>query len=84
MEFRSINDIDIKVSRICLGTWSIGGWLWGGSDETTSINTIQTAIDKGINFIDTAAVYGFGTSEKIVGKAIKNYVDRKNRFIIKT
>jgi len=77
MEFASIDNIDIKTSRICLGTWSIGGWLWGGSDEETSIKTIQTAIDKGINIIDTAAVYGFGASEKIVGKAVKNFVDRE-------
>ncbi len=58
------------MSRIALGTWAIGGWMWGGTDEDRAIETIHTAIDKGINLIDTAPVYGFGRSEQIVGKAL--------------
>ena len=45
-----------KVSRIALGTWAIGGWMWGGTDENESIQTIHTALDRGINLIDTAPV----------------------------
>ena len=59
-----------KVSRIALGTWAIGGWMWGGTNEDESIQTIHTALDRGINLIDTAPVYGFGRSEKIVGTAL--------------
>jgi len=59
-----------SVSRIALGTWAIGGWMWGGSEETTSIRTIRVALDQGITLIDTAPAYGFGRSEEIVGKAL--------------
>lgn len=81
MEFINIKSLDMDLSRISLGTWSIGGWLWGGSDESDSVKTIHTAIDKGINIIDTAAVYGFGRSEEIVGKALKNNVKRDDIVI---
>jgi aryl-alcohol dehydrogenase-like predicted oxidoreductase len=59
-----------KVSRVALGTWAIGGWMWGGTDEDESIRTIHAALDRGISLIDTAPVYGFGRSEEIVGKAL--------------
>jgi len=75
MEFTYINNT-IKASRVGLGTWAIGGWMWGGSDEKQSIETILTALDLGINVIDTAPVYGFGLSEEIVGKALKIYGNR--------
>ncbi|HEY4782283.1 MAG TPA: aldo/keto reductase [Chthoniobacterales bacterium] len=63
-------NVPIPVSRIGLGTWAIGGWLWGGSEEAESVGAIQQAVDQGINLIDTAPVYGFGRSEEIVGKAL--------------
>jgi aryl-alcohol dehydrogenase-like predicted oxidoreductase len=70
MEYTQIPGIDTKASRIALGTWAIGGWMWGGTDEEESIRTILAALDQGINVIDTAPVYGFGRSEEIVGKAV--------------
>ena len=57
-------------SRIGLGTWAMGGWMWGGTDELESIATIRQALERGINLVDTAPVYGFGVSEEIVGKAL--------------
>ena len=60
----------LKVSRVALGTWAMGGWMWGGTDERDSIATIRAALDRGINLIDTAPAYGFGVSEEIVGKAV--------------
>ncbi len=81
MEYAPIADTGLEVSRISLGTWAIGGWMWGGSDENESIRTIHTALDNGINLIDTAPVYGFGRSEEIVGKAVKEYGGRQNLFI---
>ncbi len=83
MEFTQIPNLKIHVSRIGLGTWSIGGWMWGGTDEKNAISTIHRALDKGINLIDTAPVYGFGTAEKIVGKALKQYGNRE-RIVIAT
>src|SRR5260370_7784567 len=70
MEHASIPGTSLSVSRIAIGTWAIGGWMWGGTDETESIATIRTAIDHGINVIDTAPVYGFDRSEDLGGKAI--------------
>lgn len=70
MEKTTLADTGIEVSRIGLGTWAIGGWMWGGSDEQAAIETIQRAIDEDITLIDTAPVYGFGRSEEIVGRAL--------------
>ncbi len=70
METTSISRTALKVSRIGLGTWAIGGWMWGGTDEAESIATIRTAVDCGITLIDTAPVYGFGRSEETVGQAL--------------
>jgi aryl-alcohol dehydrogenase-like predicted oxidoreductase len=66
----SCDAIPKPISRIGLGTWAIGGAMWGGSNDGESIKTIQHAVDVGINLIDTAPVYGFGHSEEIVGQAL--------------
>jgi aryl-alcohol dehydrogenase-like predicted oxidoreductase len=70
MEYARIPGTSFEVSRVALGTWAIGGWMWGGTDEAESIATIHAAVEHGINLIDTAPVYGFGRSEEIVGKAL--------------
>jgi aryl-alcohol dehydrogenase-like predicted oxidoreductase len=71
METIQIGTSCIIASRIALGTWAIGGWMWGGnSDVDESIGTIRSAVERGITLIDTAPVYGFGRSEEIVGAAL--------------
>jgi aryl-alcohol dehydrogenase-like predicted oxidoreductase len=65
-----IPNTQLKVSRVALGTWAMGGWMWGGSDQREAIATIHAALARGINLIDTAPVYGFGASEEIVGAAL--------------
>src|SRR5271168_3185390 len=70
LEFKEIPGTSLKVSPVAIGTWAIGGWMWGGTDEAESVATIRAAVEHGINLIDTAPVYGFGRSEEIVGKAI--------------
>src|SRR5436309_10587821 len=70
MELIDIPGASLKVSPVAIGTWAIGGWMWGGTDEAESIATIRAAFEHGINIVDTAPVYGFGRSEEIVGKAI--------------
>jgi aryl-alcohol dehydrogenase-like predicted oxidoreductase len=77
------DNIPLPISRIGLGTWAIGGWMWGGSDEAESIKTIQHAVDMGINLIDTAPVYGFGHSEEIVGKALADG-GRRDKVVLAT
>jgi aryl-alcohol dehydrogenase-like predicted oxidoreductase len=81
MEFVDIPGTSIRASRIALGTWAIGGWMWGGSNESDAVNAIHAALDRGINLIDTAPVYGFGHSEEIVGKALAMGGRRKRAYI---
>ena len=70
METTTIAGTDLEVSRIGLGTWAIGGWMWGGTDERDAVRTVHAALDSGITLVDTAPVYGFGRSEELVGKAL--------------
>lgn len=81
MLYRKLGQSGINAPAVAFGAWAIGGWMWGGTEEAESIKTIHAAIDSGIGFIDTAPVYGFGTSETIVGKAIK---DRRDKVILAT
>jgi aryl-alcohol dehydrogenase-like predicted oxidoreductase len=70
MQSAAIPGTSIEASRIALGTWAIGGWMWGGSEEKESIDTLRAALEQGITVVDTAPAYGFGRSEEIVGKAL--------------
>jgi aryl-alcohol dehydrogenase-like predicted oxidoreductase len=83
MDLAEIPGTSLKVSRVAIGTWAIGGWMWGGTDEAESIATIRSAVDHGINVIDTAPAYGFGRSEEIVGKAIAE-AKLRSRVVIAT
>ncbi|MGX1495013.1 methylglyoxal reductase [Labrenzia sp. MBR-25] len=78
---REIGRSNIKASAIGLGTWAIGGWMWGGTDEAKSISAIQASIDEGVSLIDTAPAYGQGLSEEIVGKAIAG---RRDKVVLAT
>ncbi len=82
METIKLHKISNPVTRIGIGTWAIGGWMWGGTDESTSVKTIREAFNKGLNLIDTAPVYGFGTSEKIVGKALQEHGKREDIVLV--
>lgn len=83
LEYTQIQGTGLVSSRIALGTWAIGGWMWGGSDEKESIRTIHVALDKGINLIDTAPIYGYGRSEEIVGEAVRQY-GRRDSILLAT
>ncbi|MGE5381581.1 MAG: aldo/keto reductase [Methylocystaceae bacterium] len=81
MQYREIGKSGIKASVVAIGTWQMGGWRWGGTDETAAINTIHAAMDAGITLIDTAPAYGQGLSEEVVGKALKG---RRHKAILAT
>ncbi len=83
MEYVSIPGLPFPASRVALGTWAIGGWMWGGSDPTDAIRTIHAAIDHGVNLIDTAPVYGLGRAEEIVGEALATSAQR-DRVLVAT
>lgn len=80
MKTQQLGNTNLHFTRIGLGTWAMGGggWKfgWGPQDDEASIWTIRDAIDRGINWIDTAAVYGLGHCEEVVGKALKGLRER--------
>ena len=72
MEMREIGRSGIQCSALGIGCWAIGGGTWwGDNDDQMSVDTILRAVDLGVNWIDTARVYGFGHSEEVVAKALK-------------
>ncbi len=79
MEHTKIANLPQKIVRVGLGTWSIGGLMWGGADPKTSVDTVLRAIEMGINFIDTAPIYGLGHAEEVVGAALQ--LSKKRDFI---
>lgn len=81
MQQRALGSSGIQASVVGFGAWAIGGWMWGGAEEGEAIRAIQAAIDAGINLIDTAPAYGFGTSEALIGKAIRG---RRQRVVLAT
>ncbi len=78
---RSIGRSGVQASAVGLGTWAIGGWMWGGTDEKKSIAAIHASLDAGVTLIDTAPAYGLGRSEEIVGKALQG---RRDKAVIAT
>jgi methylglyoxal reductase len=81
MRFRQIGGSGIQASTVALGAWAIGGWMWGGQDDRESIRTVHAALDQGVDFIDTAPIYGFGRSEEVVGRAIAG---RRDQVVLAT
>ncbi len=81
MRTRELGKSGIQASILGLGTFAIGGWFWGGTDEKKSIEAIHASLERGVNLIDTAPIYGFGVAEQIVGKAVKG---RRDKVIIAT
>ncbi len=76
MKYRTLGNSDLAISSIGFGAWAIGGgdWEfgWGPQDDNQSIAAIHRALDLGVNWIDTAAIYGLGRSEEVVGCAVKS------------
>ncbi len=81
MLMRKLGSSGMEISAVGFGAWVTGGWMWGGADDRQSIAAIHAALERGINLIDTAPVYGYGRSERIVGQAIR---DRRDRIVLAT
>lgn len=85
MKTNELGYTDLQLTRVGLGTWAIGGsgwqYAWGPQDDADSIAAIQRALDLGVNWIDTAAAYGLGHSEEVVGRALAG---RRERVIVAT
>jgi aryl-alcohol dehydrogenase-like predicted oxidoreductase len=84
MKTRKLGNSDLAITSIGVGSWAIGGagwqFAWGAQDDGDSVAAIRAAIEKGINWIDTAAVYGFGHSEEMVAEAIRGLANRPYIF----
>jgi aryl-alcohol dehydrogenase-like predicted oxidoreductase len=68
---KRLGQSDLDITSIGLGTWAIGGRQWGGQDDRASIEAIHAAVDHGVNWVDTAPIYGSGHSEEVVGRAVR-------------
>jgi len=77
MEMRKLGNSDLNITRVGFGAWAIGGsgwqFAWGSQDDNESVAAIHRALELGVNWIDTAAVYGLGHSEEVVGRALKDW-----------
>jgi aryl-alcohol dehydrogenase-like predicted oxidoreductase len=82
---RSLGSTGMTITVLGIGAWAIGGggWVfgWGPQDDQDSVRTIRHAVDSGINWIDTAAVYGFGHSEEVVGRAVRSLPESDRPYI---
>jgi len=83
MEYRKLGNSDLNLSVVTFGAWAAGGWMWGGADRSEAVKAIQAGFNYGVTSIDTAPVYGQGTSEEIVGEAIKGIPRDKVQIMTK-
>lgn len=82
MKYRKLANTDLLLSEVTFGAWAAGGWMWGGTERKDAIDAIRVSYSMGVTSIDTAPIYGQGTSEEIVGEAIKGFP--RDRFQILT
>src|SRR5437879_2966977 len=84
MNTRRLGNSDLQITRVGIGAWAMGGggwkFAWGPQDDNDSIAAIHAALDRGVNWIDTAAVYGLGHSEEIVGRALEGRTNQPYVF----
>src|SRR5215207_6058114 len=78
---RDLGRSGVRATAVGLGTWAIGGWMWGGTDEGEAVAAIKASLDAGLSMIDTAPAYGLGRSEEIVGRAIAG---RRDEVVLAT
>ena len=83
MDYRTLGESDLSVSVITFGAWAAGGWMWGGTERQGAIDAIRASYELGVTSIDTAPVYGQGTSEEIVGEAIRDLPRDKVQILTK-
>jgi aryl-alcohol dehydrogenase-like predicted oxidoreductase len=83
MQYRQLANTDLKVSAITFGAWAIGGWMWGGADKADALDAIRASYEHGVTSIDTAAIYGQGRSEEIVGEALRSLPRDKVQILTK-
>jgi aryl-alcohol dehydrogenase-like predicted oxidoreductase len=83
MEYRQLGESNLEVSAITFGAWAIGGWMWGGAERRDAVSAIRASIGEGVTSIDTAPIYGMGTSEEILGEALDGIARDKVQILTK-
>jgi len=83
MKYRKLENTDLELSEVTFGAWAAGGWMWGGTERKEAIQAIKVSYSLGVTSIDTAPIYGQGTSEEIVGEAIKGIPRDKVQILTK-
>ncbi len=83
MEYRKIGESELELSTVTFGAWAAGGWMWGGTERGDAVKAILASYEAGVTSIDTAPVYGQGTSEEIVGEALKELPRDKVQVLTK-
>ena len=83
MNYRKLGNSALELSEITFGAWAAGGWMWGGTERKGAIDAIKASYELGVTSIDTAPIYGQGTSEEIVGEAIKDIPRDKVQILTK-
>jgi aryl-alcohol dehydrogenase-like predicted oxidoreductase len=78
---RPLGQTGMEITRLGIGAWAMGGNMWGPQDDAQSVAAIRHAIDRGINWIDTAAVYGNGHSEDVIGQALRELPADKRPYV---
>ena len=81
MEKRLLGKTGFEITTVGLGTWAIGGWMWGPQDSADSLGAIEAALNSGVNWLDTAPIYGSGLSEQICGDALKKIPASRRPFV---
>lgn len=81
MKKTKLGNSGVQCEAIGLGTWAMGGWMWGGNDDASAVDAIRASLDAGVHLIDTAPAYGLGHAERLVGKALKG---RRQEAVIAT
>lgn len=81
MRHRPLGKSSLDVPVVVFGAWAIGGWNWGGTDDDEAVRAIHAALERGMTAIDTAPVYGFGHSERVVGRALR---EKRERALVLT
>lgn len=81
MKMNTLGHSGIACSAVGLGTWAMGGWMWGGNDDAAAIEALRASLDEGVNLIDTAPAYGLGRAERLVGEALRG---RRHEAVIAT
>ncbi len=83
MKYRELANTNLELSEVTFGAWAAGGWMWGGTERKDAIEAIRVSYSLGVTSIDTAPIYGQGTSEEIVGEAIKGIPRDKVQILTK-